>query len=153
MQVVHPALVEWSLLRATDRATLDAELLAWLSSTAHAFLDARAQLDPLVPVAGEGRVLLGCYPAVCSRRHLAESGVTHVLNAAANACRSPFARELAYLELALADTPQEPIAEAFETAIAFIRDALDAGGIVAVHCQAGVSRRFVELFFFVLVHQ
>ena len=111
-----------------------------MEETAHAFLDARHAQDPLVELGAGSGLYLGCYPAVCSRRALAERGVTHVLNAAAGACRSPFAAELRYLDLALDDTPQARIAAHFDAAADFISDALAGGGRVAVHCQAGVSR-------------
>lgn len=45
-----------------------------------------------------------------------------------------------YLQLPVRDVPEQDIIKCFPKAFAFIDSALDSGGAVLVHCQAGVSR-------------
>lgn len=70
---------------------------------------------------------------------LLQLGVTHVLNAAAS-LDAAHAAHFLYLKLELDDDDDEDVASAFAAAIAFIADAKAGGGLVLVHCVAGMSR-------------
>lgn len=68
-------------------------------------------------------------------------GVTHIVNSAKEVpdyFKGDF--KFQYLHLMLNDVPEENISRFFEVSRKFIADALDNGGVVLVHCWAGVSR-------------
>jgi len=46
-------------------------------------------------------------------------------------------QEFSYKAMQLVDTPSQNILQHFHETSAFIRDALDAGGILFVHCLEG----------------
>ena len=70
---------------------------------------------------------------------LLKLGVTHVLNAAAGLAPA-HADRFVYLHIGLEDEKDEDVASAFAEASAFIEDARAGGGVVLVHCAAGISR-------------
>ena len=84
-------------------------------------------------------LLLGDARDAANARLLLRLGVTHILNVAAG---TPPVHEadFIYLHLPLQDTPEQPLLAFFPAAVAFIMDARDAGGVVLVHCQMGISR-------------
>lgn len=99
----------------------------------------KALRDPPVEIAPN--LFVSCYPAVCNLRLLRNLGITHVVNAASGVCRSPFQRtgELQYLNLDLADSTDQNVADAIVFATDFLREALAHGNNnkVVIHCQAG----------------
>ena len=70
------------------------------------------------------------------RRH----GITHIVNATPCAPCMHEEDGIAYLRVAIDDSPAVPISEHFEASRAFIVAALASGGTVLVHCQMGRSR-------------
>lgn len=70
--------------------------------------------------------------------HLRALGITHILNAAAQA-DSPYRNQFTYLVIPLQDTDEEDLSPYFEQAIQFIDTAL-TNGKVLVHCMSGMSR-------------
>lgn len=83
---------------------------------------------------------LGDYAsAALSERCLHECGITHVVNASQR-FGNKFPQAFVYLDVSVDDEPHEPLHEHFDRVVAFVRDAIDGGGAVLVHCAAGVSR-------------
>lgn len=89
------------------------------------------------------RIYVGSATAAGSRKLLSAHGVTHVLNC----CTLPNAHEgkpgaPIYLQLHLSDSSADlpRLGAALTQGVAFIRDALASGGVVLVHCHAGISR-------------
>jgi len=89
------------------------------------------------------RVFVGSAVAAGSRKLLSAHGVTHVLNC----CTLSNEHEgkpgaPSYLKLHLSDSPADlpRLGLALALGVAFIHDALSAGGVVLVHCHAGISR-------------
>eukprot|EP01065_Artemidia_motanka_P009080 TRINITY_DN14630_c0_g1_i11.p1 TRINITY_DN14630_c0_g1~~TRINITY_DN14630_c0_g1_i11.p1 ORF type:complete len:187 (+),score=42.36 TRINITY_DN14630_c0_g1_i11:138-698(+) len=73
---------------------------------------------------------------------LSAHSVTHVLNTTVEIPNFHEKRPGApkYLNLGLQDTKDDDIAAEFERCRDFINSARDSGGVVLVHCQAGISR-------------
>ena len=94
--------------------------------------------DPAKVAAG---LLIGSKLAAGDRERLRAHGITHVLNAAREIPNFHEADgTLTYLQLALNDDEDDDIQAEFARCSAWISKAQAAGGIVFVHCQAGISR-------------
>lgn len=65
--------------------------------------------------------------------------VTHILNVA-SFVDNIYPEKFTYLSMDLRDLPDFPISKAFPEAIEFIEKAIQSGGCVLVHCNAGISR-------------
>lgn len=70
---------------------------------------------------------------------LQKYSVTHILNVA-TFVNNTFPENFTYKNIELMDIPETDIAQHFETAFQFIDGAIDNGGCVLVHCNAGISR-------------
>jgi protein-tyrosine phosphatase len=66
-------------------------------------------------------------------------GITHILSVCDGAVPK-FAKEFTYKIIPIYDVPTARLAPHFGECIKFIKEAIDAGGKVLVHCWAGVSR-------------
>ncbi|KAL1502941.1 hypothetical protein AB1Y20_011012 [Prymnesium parvum] len=85
-------------------------------------------------------VLVGPYLYAKSRSWLVRHHVTHIVNATPSApCRFE-AEGIRYLRVPIEDRVASPIGEHFARVCAFIREAVEAGGVVLVHCHMGRSR-------------
>lgn len=71
---------------------------------------------------------------------LQRQGITHIVNAAADACTNHFAGQFQYLTYYLKDSNIEDISFVFYKTMAWIHDAIMSGGRVLVHCCEGISR-------------
>ena len=85
-------------------------------------------------------LLVGDHTQSLDAGQLLRYGVTHVINAAAHLPLPSHAHLFAYLHLLLADVGTQSLSDAFPRAIAHIADARARGGVVFVHCVAGISR-------------
>eukprot|EP01065_Artemidia_motanka_P009081 TRINITY_DN14630_c0_g1_i12.p2 TRINITY_DN14630_c0_g1~~TRINITY_DN14630_c0_g1_i12.p2 ORF type:complete len:172 (+),score=6.87 TRINITY_DN14630_c0_g1_i12:64-579(+) len=86
-------------------------------------------------------LLLGSKTAASDVDVLSAHSVTHVLNTTVEIPNFHEKRPGApkYLNLGLQDTKDDDIAAEFERCRDFINSARDSGGVVLVHCQAGIS--------------
>jgi hypothetical protein len=78
-------------------------------------------------------------------------GITHIVNCAKEVpdyFKGDF--NFQYLHLMLNDSPDENITRIFKVSAKFIRDALDNGGVVLVHCWAGVSRSVTVVIYYLV---
>jgi len=71
---------------------------------------------------------------------LEEVGITHIVNAAGDACENRFPEKIKYLTLYLKDSRGENIECVFYEVINFIDSVKQQGGKVLVHCVQGISR-------------
>jgi atypical dual specificity phosphatase len=86
------------------------------------------------------RLYLGNVRDAQQYQRLAELGVTHILSLA-KSLRIPFPPSpFMYLAIDAQDSDAYPISDHFAETSAFIHAAIMSGGIVLVHCAAGVSR-------------
>lgn len=82
---------------------------------------------------------LGDYQAAGDLNALQQAGITHIL-IAAEECSARFPEQFTYKKVAIADSEQTDLGTCFESAVDYVRQALQSGGKVLVHCTAGVSR-------------
>jgi hypothetical protein len=78
-------------------------------------------------------------------------GITHIVNCAKEVpdyFKGDF--NFQYLHLMLNDVPNENITRFFTTSKQFISNALDNGGVVLVHCWAGVSRSVTIVIYYLM---
>jgi len=97
-----------------------------------------------LPCSIQPHLLLSSKTEAGDREMLQALGITHLLNAAGKAGRTPVdlaGAGISYLELNGEDEEGYPmLAKHFEAASAFIRAAAAAGGRCLVHCVAGINR-------------
>lgn len=72
------------------------------------------------------------------QEQLQKNRITHILSIHDNA--APVLKDMKYLCIQIADTPDQNLSQHFHECIQFIHDARASGGSVLVHCLAGVSR-------------
>jgi Dual specificity phosphatase, catalytic domain len=78
-------------------------------------------------------------------------GITHIVNCAKEVpdyFKGDF--NFQYLHLMLNDVPDENISRIFNVSAQFIGEALDNGGVVLVHCWAGVSRSVTVVIYYLV---
>jgi Leucine-rich repeat (LRR) protein/predicted protein tyrosine phosphatase len=97
-------------------------------------------------------VFLGSAESARNVQVLAKLGITHVLNAA-TARERPAPERFKYLTLELQDNADQEMLPAFGVAHAFIAEAVESGGAVLIHCQAGVSRSVTIAASFLIAKQ
>ncbi|KAI9312174.1 protein-tyrosine phosphatase-like protein [Dichotomocladium elegans] len=83
------------------------------------------------------RLFLGSATASLSLETLVLHGVTHVLSIGPF---DPLFDSITYKIINEMDVPETNLIQYFNETYDFIQGGLDAGGVVLVHCQAGVSR-------------
>lgn len=82
---------------------------------------------------------LGNVIAATNRYSLKARGVTHIITAAAG-LRPSYPNDFKYLVFNLLDMPHANISQYFDKVHRFITEAKKNGGIILVHCMAGISR-------------
>jgi predicted protein tyrosine phosphatase len=112
--------------------------------------------DRLHAVPRVDRLFIGSQDAAASWRNMSRAGVTHVVNAASAGVPCFFRErgDITYLELAWYDTPEHAaeVRTALLDGVAWIHSALQAGGTVLVHCNAGVSRSSTLVLAYLLLY-
>jgi predicted protein tyrosine phosphatase len=91
----------------------------------------------------DGFLFLGSYDNAKARDTLKSLGITHILCMAAELENPHPDGEFEYLKLGIDDKRTEDVAQHFETALQFIRDAREANegsARILVHCALGISR-------------
>ncbi|CAM1303653.1 DUSP19 (predicted) [Pycnogonum litorale] len=84
-------------------------------------------------------LLVGSQDVAQDDEILKRNGVTHVLNLATGVSNY-FPNMFMYKKIEILDLPESNIVQYFPECITFIDDAIENGGCVFVHCNAGVSR-------------
>ena len=89
----------------------------------------------------EENLFLGCYEDSLNQAKLTELGVTHIINVTADLPNSFEGHPgRTYMRIPVNDTFAQQISDYFAPALAFIDAAHASGGVVFVHCMAGISR-------------
>lgn len=114
-----------------------------------------AQLEYFGPLSSEitPNLFLSGDIVASSLSHLQSRGITHIVNAAADACRSFFPDRFTYLALRLLDSKHEDIMCRIYDVIEFIDAALRSSpdNNVLIHCHRGVSRSATLAIAYVMV--
>lgn len=82
---------------------------------------------------------LGDMAGAYNKITLKKNGITHILTVA-DGIAPKYPSLFIYKIIRILDSPQANLKQHFQTCIAFIKDSISHGGIVLVHCFAGVSR-------------
>lgn len=83
---------------------------------------------------------------------LREHNITHVVNVATSVLNS-YPKHFKYLSLAILDWPSADIRMYFDEALTFMRGAVENGGRVLVHCNAGVSRSTTLAIAYIMMYE
>lgn len=84
-------------------------------------------------------VWLGSIQEARNEGWLKSRGITHIVNCAKE-IPNYFPHSFDYLRLDMNDVTNQPLGGNVEKACEYITDVVDGGGIVFVHCYAGISR-------------
>ena len=85
------------------------------------------------------KLFLGNIKAASDLKSLKANNITHVLQVAAG-IKPFFPNDFQYKIINILDSQNQSIIRHFPGAIAFIKNGIENGGGVLVHCYAGVSR-------------
>ncbi|MFH4980019.1 hypothetical protein AB6A40_006728 [Gnathostoma spinigerum] len=84
-------------------------------------------------------IFLGSQDVAHDFQILSSAGITHILNCAIGV-RNIFEGKIRYMNCDMFDLPSFKITERFPLCFSFIRECVESGGKILVHCNAGVSR-------------
>ncbi|KAI6196778.1 Dual specificity phosphatase domain containing protein [Aphelenchoides besseyi] len=84
-------------------------------------------------------VFLSSQDVVNNLELLRLNAITHIINAGVG-ITNVFPKQFVYMNLNILDLPDSDIKSEFPRVHRFIREAVDGGGSVLIHCNAGVSR-------------
>ena len=84
-------------------------------------------------------VYIGDIPSAYNREELTKLGITHIVTAIL-AVSPQFPEDFVYKTVPVRDVESEDIQQYLPDTTKFIKDAVDSGGRVLVHCVCGVSR-------------
>jgi len=102
-------------------------------------VEKRLQENDHLPIEIRSGLYIGSIGGAKSKESLKDSGITHIVSCAA-IIPPQFPEDFEYLHLSLEDKAAQNIVDMFDRGIPFIRNALEKGGKVFVHCFAGKSR-------------
>lgn len=105
-----------------------------LRSYAQPYISTHFAINEIVP-----NLYLGDFASAANRDTLREKGFTHVITAILGVDEM-FPEDFKYLILPLRDVRSEDIFSVFPESYEFIKEAINGGGKVLVHCMAGASR-------------
>lgn len=102
--------------------------------------DAIAAYEGTNPAKLTGYLFLGDFCAAEKKEQLKDLGITHILNVD-DESECLFPDDFSYLHYKIEDGGKDPkIVECFEAATCFVRQALENGDRVLVHCFMGINR-------------
>lgn len=84
---------------------------------------------------------------------LKNAGITHILSLLSYSNITSVPQGITNLQMDIVDYPDENIIDEFKITNKFIDDALQSGGRVLVHCQAGISRSCTVLCAYLMNHK
>ena len=80
---------------------------------------------------------------------LKSRGITHIVNMAIEH-DNYFPRSFRYFKGGIYDPPNQPLIPALRSGYSFRRDAIGKGGMVFVHCHAGISRSSSMVLYYLM---
>ena len=93
---------------------------------------------------------LGDMSAAYNKVILKKNGMTHILTVASG-IPPKFPSNFTYKVVTILDSPSANLKAHFNSCLRFIKQALDQGGCVLVHCFAGVSRSATIVIAYLMV--
>ena len=92
---------------------------------------------------------IGDFSQAINQMWLENHNITHIVNATQE-IKNIFPRDYIYLNLFLIDSPGQSLDSALDRSYEFIRDAITRGGVVLVHCYAGISRSSSVVIYYIM---
>ncbi len=92
---------------------------------------------------------IGSYTEASHPQWLAFHGITHIVNMSIEH-GNYFPKRFRYFRGDLYDDPRQSLEKTLKAGLKFIRDAISLGGIVFVHCHAGVSRSSSMVLYYLM---
>ncbi len=92
---------------------------------------------------------LGDRKTASNLKELRGLGISHIVNTT-DAIPNYFPKDFEYIKLGLIDEPKQNICGVLEPSYKFIKNAIDSGGIVFVHCFAGISRSSSTVIYYLM---
>lgn len=113
----------------------------------------KLQLDQFRPVCSEvlkNSLFISSHQVAADLEILKRSGITHIVNTAADVCFNHFQGQFQYLTYYLKDANNEEISILFYRTLKWVSDAIESGGRVLIHCREGVSRSSTMIIAFLM---
>lgn len=107
-----------------------------LNTNRHSEMDSHTEIPDMI----SEHIYLGDRYAAFNKDWLLSNNVTHIVNMAAVTCQCYFPGTFKYLSISILDTVSQDISQFFEACTKYINKAVNGGGRVLVHCEAGRSR-------------
>ena len=96
------------------------------------------------------QILIGGIKEAQNGRWLQYQGVTHIVNASME-LPNYFPQNFKYLRLDLNDVSDQNLTKALSNSYRFMKKTIDEGGVVFVHCFAGISRSSSQIIHFLMM--
>ncbi len=98
------------------------------------------------------QIYIGGFMEARNGQWLQNRGVTHIVNASRE-LPNYFPNYFKYLRLDLNDTPEQDLTKALNNSYRFMKKAIDEGGVVFVHCFAGISRSSSQIIHYLMISE
>lgn len=98
------------------------------------------------------QIYIGGFMQARDGHWLMERGITHIVNAAKE-LDNYYPAYFKYLRLDLNDIPSQDLTKALDKSYHFMKKAIDGGGVVFVHCFAGVSRSSSQIIHYLMMNK
>nr|QBK85878.1 MAG: dual specificity phosphatase [Marseillevirus LCMAC101] len=96
------------------------------------------------------QIWIGGFLSARNGRWLQDRGVTHIVNASKE-LPDYFPQNFKYLRLDLNDSSDQDLTKALSNSYRFMKKAIDEGGVVFVHCFAGISRSSSQIIHYLMM--
>ena len=96
------------------------------------------------------QIYIGGFMEARDGHWLQSRGVTHIVNASEE-LPNYFPNYFKYLRLDLNDSPNQDLTKALSNSFRFMKKAIDEGGVVFVHCFAGMSRSSSQIIHYLMI--
>lgn len=123
-----------------------------VSAAGQMFFVAETSPDEAIVEVCDG-VFIGSQDGAANIDALRNAKITHVINAASHCVPNYFPENFSYLPISVLDNSADGILDYLPLCNRYIQNAIDCGGAVLVHCQAGVSRSSAIVCGFLLKSQ
>lgn len=94
-------------------------------------------------------IYIGGFDEASNYRWLKDHGITHIVNMAIEH-PNYFPRAFRYIKLGIFDHPKQSLFPEVAAGLRFMKNAIARGGLVFVHCHAGVSRSSSMVLYYLM---